>query len=83
MMQKAILHNYAFGVPFVKMLVADIPEDQMCRQPGGLKNHPAWTLGHMALATGFTGALLGLESKVPQAWDQRCGRGSTYMQGRT
>ena len=77
MMRRAILHNYAFGVPFVKMLVADIAEDQMCRQPGGLKNHPAWTLGHMALATGFTGTLLGLESKVPAEWNELCGRGST------
>ena len=31
------------------LLVADLPEEQMCRQSAAGENHPAWILGHLLL----------------------------------
>jgi uncharacterized damage-inducible protein DinB len=33
--------------------VADIDDARLSEQPGGLVNHPAWTLGHLCSAAGF------------------------------
>ena len=35
---------------FAKRLVGDLSDDQMCAQPHGVVNHPAWSLGHLAVA---------------------------------
>ncbi len=76
-MLRSVIHNVAFGLPYVKMLVADIEADAMCRQVGGIRNHPAWTLGHMATALDFAAQMLELPSEVPEEWTPLCGRGST------
>jgi hypothetical protein len=31
-MLKSVLHNYAFNLEYAKMLMADIADDQMCKQ---------------------------------------------------
>ena len=79
-MRETILTNYAFGLAFIKMLVADIPDDRICRQPGGMKNHPAWTLGHTAIAAAFAAKLLSREPPVPEGWNELFGRGSTPVE---
>lgn len=75
-MLKSLLHNYQFNLSFLKMLVDDIEEGKMCAQPGGIANHPAWTLPHLVSGSEFTGQLLGLEPLMPQDWFGKYGRGS-------
>src|ERR1700681_1879026 len=53
---------------FAKRLVRDLSEDQMCAQPHGVVNHPAWSLGHLAVAADHLGAVLGLSSDLPAGW---------------
>ncbi len=57
---------------------ADIPDERMAEQPGGMVNHPAWTLSH--LATSAEGILI-LMGDPPRAgaMDEftRFGPGST------
>ena len=76
-MMKALLHNYQFNLSFLKMLVENIEEGKMCEQPGGIVNHPAWTLPHLVTGSEFAGQLLGLEPLMPQDWFAKYGRGST------
>jgi hypothetical protein len=76
-MLQSVLKNYAFNLQYLKMLVADIPEDEMCDQPAGLANHPAWTIGHLSAAAQFGISLLGGESSLPEGWAELFGRGST------
>ena len=41
----------------------------MCEQPHGVVNHPAWSLGHLAVASGHLGQQLGLPSDLPAGWE--------------
>jgi len=76
-MLNSLLHNYQFNLSFLKTLVEDIDEAKMLRQPGGILNHPAWTLPHLVTGSEFAGQLIGLEPLMPQDWFVKYGRGST------
>ena len=82
-MLEPVLHNYAFGLECTKLLVDDVPDDQMSRQPAGIVNHPAWTLGHFVYASNFAAVLLGLESTAPRAWTKLFGKGTTPLEDRS
>jgi hypothetical protein len=75
-MRHAVLRNYAFDLDYLKMLLADIPDDQMCEQPPGLDNHPAWSVGHLCVGAQFANSLLGKETSLPEGWARLFGRGS-------
>ncbi len=62
---------------FAKRLVSDLSDDQMCAQPHGVVNHPAWSLGHLAVAADHLAALLGLSSELPAGWEQTFKTGGT------
>jgi len=60
---------------FAKRLVGDVSADQMCAQPHGVVNHPAWSLGHLAVASDHVGQALGLSSDLPAGWADTWGPG--------
>jgi DinB superfamily len=76
-MRQSVLNTFAFDLNYLKMLVDDIPEDQMCDQPAGLENHPTWSIGHLAAGCQFCIGLLGGEPTMPDGWAELFGRGST------
>src|SRR5258708_12701109 len=63
-----ILHVYSMNLGYAKRLVRDLSEDQMCAQPHGVVNHPAWSLGHLAVASDHLATTLGLASELPAGW---------------
>ena len=71
----SLLHNYAFNLSYLKMLLDGIPPERICEQPGNIANHPAWILGHLVHAADFAGMLLGLEPNAPKEWEPLFGRG--------
>ena len=46
-----ILYLYGFNLQFARILVADVTPEQFSQQPGGVVNHPAWSLGHLVLSS--------------------------------
>lgn len=78
-MLKSVLHNYAFNLEYAKMLA----DDQTCTQPAGIKNHPAWTIGHLAYASSYAAVLLGLEPAVPANWAELFGRNVSPVDDRS
>lgn len=46
-----IVDQFAFQRQYLSWLVDDVAEEQMTAQPGGVVNHPAWQLGHLAYTT--------------------------------
>lgn len=82
-MLPSVLHNYAFNLSYAGMLTADVDDEAMCRQPGGIINHPAWQLGHLAYASGFAAMMLGGEAALPESWADLFGRGSTPSDDRS
>ena len=62
---------------FARRLVGDLSDDQMCAQPHGVVNHPAWSLGHLTVAADAAGRLLGLTPILPAGWDETFKTGGT------
>jgi uncharacterized damage-inducible protein DinB len=43
----ALLAGWQLNLDLAEALLQDIPADQATDQPGGVVNHPAWTLSHL------------------------------------
>ncbi len=67
-MLRHLLFTYRFNLDRAGTLVHDLSDVQMVRQPQGVVNHPAWTLGHLAATSNHLAKMLGLESTFPTAW---------------
>jgi hypothetical protein len=65
-----VTYLYGFNLGFADRLVKDVSPEQMAMQPGGVINHPAWSLGHLVLSADYLGQLLGLESNLPEGWSE-------------
>ncbi len=65
-----VTYLYGFNLGFAELLVKDLSTEQMAAQPGGVINHPAWSLGHLVISADHLGHLLGLESKLPEGWSE-------------
>jgi hypothetical protein len=61
-----ILSIYDMTLKDLREGVDDVPQSRMLEQPGGLVNHPAWTLAHLGAAAGFLLTLLD-DRSVPTA----------------
>ena len=56
------LHDYAHR------LTADVPDEHAAAQPAPGMNHPAWVLGHLAVAIDYGLEVLGRPYVAPAAW---------------
>ncbi len=65
-----VTYVYGFNLMYAETLVKDVSAEQMVEQPGGVINHPAWSLGHLVVSADHLGQLLGLESSLPDGWDK-------------
>ena len=65
-----VTYLYGFNLNYAERLVKDVAADQMAAQPGGVINHPAWSLGHLVVSADYLGQLLGLESNLPEGWGE-------------
>ena len=63
-----VTYLYQFNLKIAARLVGDLTREQMVQQPAGVVNHPAWSLGHLAMTSNNLGVLLGLESQAPEGW---------------
>jgi len=62
---------------FIREQVADLPDEEMVRQPAGVPNHAAWTIGHVIYSCQEMAAELGTESWLPADWESNFGYGSS------
>ena len=63
-----VIYLYRFNLGVAARLVQDLTPQQMVQQPAGVVNHPAWSLGHLAMTANNLAVLLGLESQAPEGW---------------
>ena len=79
----AILNIHAMIHGFLIEAVEDIPESRMTEQPGGIVNHPAWTLSHL---NAYAGVLLSMlddpGAPAADAEMERFGYGTTPVTDR-
>jgi len=65
----SIKSDMQFNLNMLKQQVDRIAEDQMCLQPSGLVNHPAWNIGHLAVSADGLSKMLGGQGVCPADWD--------------
>lgn len=63
-----VLDAYRLNLMVAEILAKDLSAEQMCQQPHGLVNHPAWSLGHLVTAAHGLCQLVGIESSLPDGW---------------
>lgn len=73
---------YAFLLMYVQKLVNDINDTRFAEIPSPGINHPAWLLGHMAIATDYAAGLLGARIACPKAWHRLFGPGTQALPDR-
>ena len=69
-MLQHLVFTYRFNLDRARTLIRDLSDAQMVRQPHGVVNHPAWTLGHLAQSSDQLAAALGLASTFPAPWKE-------------
>jgi hypothetical protein len=65
------------SIAFLRQAVVSLSDEEMVRQPPGVPNHAAWTLGHVIHSCEQLGAEVGVPSWLPSDWAGRFGTGST------
>jgi hypothetical protein len=78
-----ILNSFELNVEFLKRLVSDLDDHQMIRQPNGVPNHPAWTIGHLVYSCQQIGGEINLSPWLPSEWEAKFGTGSLPVEDAT
>ena len=64
-------------VAFIEQSVGDLSDDDLVRQPPGVPNHAAWTLGHVIHSCEAIAGMLGVAPWLPGQWESQFGYGSS------
>ncbi|MEM8873452.1 MAG: DinB family protein [Planctomycetota bacterium] len=64
-------------------IAESVDREHWASQPGGVRNHPAWTLPHCAMGNGMLLGFLGKDGLCPEAWGENTGNGSMPSMDRT
>ncbi len=68
---------YEFQLNYLRLLAADLAEDQMQAVPFDGANPPVWILGHLAVATDYAAGVLGQKPVLPRQWHKQFAPGSS------
>src|SRR5688572_2146245 len=70
------LHSFSYALGYLREQVEDLPHKDMVRQPAGVPNHPAWTIGHLVFISQAIGEVAALEPWLDDGWVKAFGPGS-------
>ncbi len=71
-----ILRLSADNLAYAEALISDVEDGKMAEQPAGIKNHPAWTIGHLAVSQDFVIQLMEQPSAMEPSWLRLFGSGA-------
>jgi DinB superfamily len=71
-----VLNSYALNLDYLRRLIKDVPDDRLADQPGGVVNHPLWTIRHLVYSAQMIGTETGLPAWLSDEWQTRYGTGS-------
>jgi len=74
---------YGFALQMCRMLTADLDDSKLTIQPMAEVNHPAWILGHLAVATDYALQTMGQRRVCSKEWHEKFGRGSKPLPERS
>ena len=70
-MLEDLLSTYEFNLRNAHHVVEGLNPEQCVAQPGVLVNHPAWSIGHLALTSDVMMLEMGEEQSFPGEWMER------------
>ena len=70
-MLESLLFTYEFNLRNARHVVDGLTPEQCVSQPGVLLNHPAWSIGHLALTSDVMMLEMGEEQAFPGEWMER------------
>jgi hypothetical protein len=73
---QCVLHSFRYSIDFLHEQLAAVTDRQMHAQPAGVRNHPAWIVGHLVHTCQLLGELAGLKPWLDESWIRRYGTGS-------
>ena len=62
------LHSFYYALGYLRNQVEDLTLNEMVRQPAGVPNHPAWTIGHLVFISQAIGEVAGLKPWLDEGW---------------
>ena len=74
---KTVIYSFNYSLDYLVEQLADVSEAAMTVQPGGLLNHPSWTIGHLTFVLHMIGGVVGVRSCLPETFPRLFGPGST------
>src|SRR5688572_6553902 len=74
---KLVLHSFTYTLNYLREQVADVAAMDMVAQPKGVKNHPAWVIGHLTHSCEMLGGTIGLPPWLPEDWAKCYATGSS------
>jgi uncharacterized damage-inducible protein DinB len=75
-----IVRSFSRTLEYLRRLLADVPDELLTFQPGGVMNHPAWVIGHLTHSFQAIGSELGITRWLPVNWEQQFGTGSVPVE---
>lgn len=72
-----ILHSFSYSLGYLSDQIAELDDDKIVRQPAGVPNHPAWTIGHLVFIAQAIGEVAGIQPWLDEEWVRLFGPGST------
>lgn len=79
-----VLALFAASLKDVEDAVKTLPDERMAEQPYGVRNHPAWTVGHLVVSADYIARLLGeATADVPAGYPVLFRPGTTPMADRS
>lgn len=71
-----VLACFGMNRGYLDLLIDDVSDERFTQQPVGVKNHPAWHLGHLAQVADTFASMLGAKSSLGEDWKAKYGMGS-------
>lgn len=75
-MLEILLRTAQINLGYAKALLRDVPDEDLCIVPSPGMNHPAWIVGHIAMACDTITGLLEKPTLTDDAWRGLFGSGS-------
>jgi hypothetical protein len=72
-MKTHVIQSLKLNMMYAEANLADLSEAHMVTIPKGMKNHPAWLVGHVIGAYGYAFDALGAELETPEGWSELFG----------
>jgi hypothetical protein len=74
-----VLHCFDYALDHLGEQVADLGTDEMVAQPGAIRGHPAWVIGHLTVSCELLGGVIGLPAWLPEEFARLHADGSAPM----